>query len=223
MRAFLGSRWSAIGAATLAAGAPWLFQGSAAEFQVAARGSGPVIQPATVCYAFETIEQGSYSGFGYYCDPGVAQAAAAEEAIVPTGPCYAKVASPGLEAVIRDECAWLDFWAQHTSNVFPAPPAPAVDFSKEVVVAVLSGTRSNGCYGMEITHITGNGCGGRTIHVRERVPCAGELCTLALTNNYHFVRVCKELLPLDRPLCFDHVNDAQTCGLTVGCAFPAGG
>src|SRR4029453_16919121 len=98
-----------------------------------------------------------------------------------TSPCYADVAMPEVEAIIRNECAWIDFWTEHADNVFPPPPPPTIDFDKYAVVAVISGTRPSGCYGMEITHIDNAGC-GRTIHVRERVPCPGELCTLALTN-----------------------------------------
>jgi hypothetical protein len=184
---------------------------------------GPVPSPGS-CFAFTTIDQGQYSGFGYYCQPGVPSGGAAAAVIGPSAStCYANVAQPEVEAIIRNECAWIDFWTEHSDNVFPAPPVPAVDFSRYVVVAVISGTRSNGCFGIEITHIDSTSCGGRTIHVRERVPCAGQLCTLALTNNFHFIKVCKEFLPQKLPVCFEHRLMSPTCSITAACAVPVGG
>lgn len=175
------------------------------------------ISPSLVtCYGFTTIEQGHYSGFGDYCQFASADSSESLSAAAPTV-CYASVAQPEVEAIIRNECAWADFWEEHTDNQFPPPPLPSIDFSRYVVVAVISGTRPNGCYGMEITHISKGSCGGRTIHVREQVPCAGQGCTLALTNNYHFIRVCKEFLPFDVPTCFEHRNLNEVCNLTVDC------
>jgi hypothetical protein len=172
--------------------------------------------PAVVCYSFTTIDQGNYSGFGYYCD-GTGGSSGGTPSNDTPPPCYADVAMPEFEAIIRNECAWIDFWTGHTDNMFPPPPPPTVDFDKYVVVAVISGTRPTGCYGIEITHIDNAGC-GRTIHVRERVPCpSGELCTDALTNNFHFIKVCKEFLPFEVPVCFDHKLSAPTCNLIAAC------
>ena len=183
---------------------------------------GPV--PSNACYSFTTIDQGQYSGFGYYCQPGVPGGGSEATSGGPsTAVCYATVAEPEVEAIIRNECAWIDFWTEHSDNVFPAPPVPAVDFTRYVVVAVISGTRTNGCYGIEITHIDNAACGGRTIHVRERVPCAGQFCTLALTNNFHFIQVCKEFLPHKVPVCFDHRLTAPTCTITAACIQPTDG
>lgn len=180
----------------------------------------PAAQLATAptlvtCYAFDTIEQGHYSGFGDYCQFSASDESSLSAAAATA--CYAPVAQPEVEAIIRNECAWADFWEEHTDNVWPAPPVPAVDFSRYVVVAVISGTRPNGCYGMEITKITKGSCGGRTIHVREQVPCFGQGCTLALTNNYHFIRVCKEFLPFDVPTCFEHRDQNLQCTLMAAC------
>lgn len=181
-----------------------------------------VIAPTgRVCLSFQTIDQGSYSGFGDYCETGLAQQAAELESVpfTPLGPCYAKVAMPAFEGVIRDECVWNDFWAAHTDNVFPPPPPPAVDFDKYAVIAVVSGTRPNGCYGMEIASVTSEKC-GVVVRVREIVPCAGQGCTLALTNNYHFVKICKTLVPFETPLCFEHRFDGTPCSIGVLCATP---
>ncbi len=180
----------------------------------------PAIVPGRTCYSFETIAQGQYSGFGYYCQvPATAQAPSITPVPVPNPPCYAKVAQPAFEAVIRDDCTWIDFWNEHASNVFPPPPPPSVDFDKYAVIAVVSGSRSNGCYGMEVRSVTKEKC-GVVVRVRERVPCAGELCTLALTNNFHFVKICKSLVPFKSRVCFEHNNDNVLCTIGILCASP---
>ncbi len=177
---------------------------------------------AQVCYSFQTIEQGGISGFGYYCDGYSADPRDAhQEALHEVHhsvlwPCYADVAQPRFESIIRDECVWIDYWNEHASLWEPPPPVPEIDFDRYVVVAVIAGWRPNSCYGMQITHITGNPyC--RKIHVRERVPCPGEMCLQVITNPYHFIRVCKEFLPYDVPVCFEHRNMTPLCVAYVLC------
>lgn len=40
---------------------------------------------------------------------------------------------------VNDDAAWAALWAEHTANVSPAPPRPAVDFSTQTVAAVFLG------------------------------------------------------------------------------------
>src|SRR3990167_3278268 len=56
--------------------------------------------------------------------------------------------------VIKDEGEWLTLWRRHVSNRLPAPSAPNVDFSSEMVIAVFSGGRSSGGYAIKIERIT---------------------------------------------------------------------
>lgn len=51
--------------------------------------------------------------------------------------------------VIKDSNAWSNLWAQHTRNLFPAPALPVIDFSKKMLVAVFTGKKPNGCFGIE--------------------------------------------------------------------------
>src|SRR5688500_17701404 len=64
--------------------------------------------PLTVCYSFSTIDQGQYSGFGYYCGGTGGSSGGSSSSVAP--PCYADVAMPEVVAIIRNECAWIDFW-----------------------------------------------------------------------------------------------------------------
>lgn len=175
--------------------------------------AAPAPIPTTVCYAFSTVDQGQYSGFGYYCGNPIPYSGGGGAG---PGPCYASVARPSFEAIIREECHWLDFWEKHTDNVWPPPPAPSIDFDKYVVIAVVLGNRPSGCYGVEINQISGDGC-GRKIHIRERVPCSGELCTLAITNPFHYIKVCKSFLPFDVPTCFEHRDVRSPCNAMALC------
>lgn len=178
----------------------------------------PLPRPSgSICYAFETISSGQFSGFGGYCDaplPPVGPIAECPD----DGICRAKVARPALSAVIRDACAWEDLWAQHVSFIYPQPPAPEVDFHKYVVVAVIAPPRPNGCYGMAIDRITRNG-DARKVHVVEYVPCPDPnvACTQVITNAHHFIKVCKQFLPPEVPVCFENRYSSNDCRILGVC------
>ncbi len=164
--------------------------------------------PRNVCYGFSTIDLGQYSQFGDYCGGDFFEV----RFTTGTPPCYADVAHPAVEMIIRDDCAWNDFWEQHAGG-----PPPTVDFDRDVVVAVISGPKPNGgCLGIEITHIQPTDCGVK-IFIRERIPC-DEFCNRSITNPYHIIRVCKQLLPYEKPTCFERRNQPPTCNLYLECA-----
>jgi hypothetical protein len=55
---------------------------------------------------------------------------------------FSGVRVPHLAAV-NDDAAWAALWAGHTSNISPAPPRPAVDFTTQTVAAVFLGETTN--------------------------------------------------------------------------------
>ncbi len=201
----------------------WAFVAAAAAAATAIAGPGagpipapgPIPVPRAVCYQFNTIAIGQYSGFGYYCGAPLNDPSP-DPSTDPAPPCYTAVAQPEFEAVIRGECAWIDFWTAHTSNIFPPPPVPDVDFDRFVVIALVAGPRPDGCRGIEVTQIVNDGCGTKVL-MRERVPCPGEACTDAITNPFHFVKVCKQFVPFERPVCFEHRRIHVPCVLTAAC------
>jgi hypothetical protein len=67
---------------------------------------------------------------------------------------------PGT-SVIRDAAEWESVWARITARSMPKTPAPAIDFSKEMVVFVALGSRSSGGYAAEVVHVvaTNDGIG----------------------------------------------------------------
>ncbi len=68
-----------------------------------------------------TLSKGAISGFGY-ADPEFT----------------------GEDLVIWNTEDWLAFWNEHVALLDPPPPAPAVDFQRHAVIAVVQGRQSSG-------------------------------------------------------------------------------
>lgn len=58
--------------------------------------------------------------------------------------------------VIRNRIDWQNFYKAATSDYFPQPTAPSIDFSKVVVVVVASGEKSTGGYQTLISRVFDN-------------------------------------------------------------------
>jgi hypothetical protein len=54
------------------------------------------------------------------------------------------------EEVLRDQAAWTNWWNRHSAPRTKPPAPPAVDFAKEMVVAVTMGRQKTGGFGIEI-------------------------------------------------------------------------
>lgn len=91
-------------------------------------------------------------------------------------------------AVARDGASWNALWTQHMAIVMPPPPAPAVDFTSRMVVAVFIGMRPNGCYGASITDVT-QANSNTTVYFQEITPQPMSVCTQAVTAPSHIVSV----------------------------------
>ena len=111
---------------------------------------------------FETVVQTSYSGFD---DP--------------------------QKRVIRSVGEWDQVWRTLYASQRPAPPLPAVDFSREVVVLAAAGERSNGCYSIEATRARLIGDGTVEFELTETVPGAACGCTQAVTQPVHLIRMAR--------------------------------
>ena len=88
------------------------------------------------------------------------------------------------QAVARSPAEWEALWKAHAT----ARPAPAVDFSSEMVAAVFLGARPSGGFGVEIT---GARLDGETlvIHYVEQRPGRRDVVTQMLTSPFHIVRL----------------------------------
>jgi len=55
--------------------------------------------------------------------------------------------------VIKNKAGWEKLWAEHGKLNSPGTNAPAVDFEKEMVIAVTMGTKRTGGYAIEIVGV----------------------------------------------------------------------
>lgn len=90
--------------------------------------------------------------------------------------------------IIRDTDGWEKFWKQHSVPGSSAAKIPAVNFSKEMAIAVTMGVKRTGGYTIEIVRVE---MAGKTlrIFVKQTSPPPGALTIQALTAPFHFVAV----------------------------------
>jgi hypothetical protein len=55
--------------------------------------------------------------------------------------------------VIRSDAEWRDAWSRLVGHVTPAPEAPAIDFTKEMVLIAAMGSRPTAGYMIHIAHV----------------------------------------------------------------------
>lgn len=90
------------------------------------------------------------------------------------------------QVLVRTEAEWTKLWQQHN----PDHPKPAVDFAKEMVVAVFMGSRPNAGFSTTITAATAAN-GALLVRYKETMPAAGIVSAQVLTFPYHIVAINK--------------------------------
>jgi hypothetical protein len=90
------------------------------------------------------------------------------------------------QVLVRTEAEWTKLWQQHA----PDQPKPAVDFSKEMVVAVFMGSRPNAGFSTTITAATAAN-GALLVRYNETTPRAGAVSAQILTFPYHIVAISR--------------------------------
>ena len=93
-----------------------------------------------------------------------------------------------LQIVARNQDEWTALWRQHVSSDSGSRPPPAVDFDKEVVVALFLGDKPTGGYDVQISRAE-QSSEALTIYYREKNPSPGSMVTQALTQPFHIVRI----------------------------------
>jgi hypothetical protein len=88
------------------------------------------------------------------------------------------------QAVARTDAEWSALWKAHDPN----RPAPKVDFTKEMVVAVFLGSRPTAGFGVEIVGAEVRN-GALVVRYREARPAADAITAQILTSPYHIVAV----------------------------------
>jgi len=88
------------------------------------------------------------------------------------------------QLVVRSEAEWKTLWQEHA----PDRPAPAVDFTRDMVIGVFLGTRTTGGYGVEITG-TRQDRGSLIVEYRETRPGRGAITAQVITTPFHLVAI----------------------------------
>lgn len=88
------------------------------------------------------------------------------------------------QSVARTAAEWQTLWSQHVLG----RPAPVVDFTKQMVVAVFLGSRSSSGYAVQITGVRKD---GNTLVVQwaERKPEPGMMAAQVMTAPSHIATV----------------------------------
>jgi len=94
-----------------------------------------------------------------------------------------------LTASARTEAEWAALWKKHNYD----KPAPAVDFSKEMIVAVFAGSRPTAGFAVDITSAAERE-GRLVVSYRETKPGGGAITAQVLTSPYHIAAVPKSAL-----------------------------
>jgi hypothetical protein len=89
-----------------------------------------------------------------------------------------------LQAVARSDAEWTALWKKHNFD----RPAPSVDFSTDIIVAVFMGSRPTAGFAVEIVSVATRD-GGLVARYRETAPPRGTVTAQVLTAPYHIVAV----------------------------------
>ncbi len=87
------------------------------------------------------------------------------------------------EVAVRSADEWRALWSAHATG-----QAPAVDFSRFMVVGVFLGTRNTAGYAAEVVRVQSQGA-VVTVEYRERRPAADALTLQVLTAPFHLVSI----------------------------------
>jgi hypothetical protein len=97
--------------------------------------------------------------------------------------------------VVREDASWARLWAEIHAGVDPVPPRPAVDFARDMLIAVAAGTRPSGGFSIKVRRVTTRGGGALEVAVLETCPHPGARVSMALTQPVEVVRVLRLAQP----------------------------
>ena len=90
------------------------------------------------------------------------------------------------QAIARSADEWEKLWAEHAGN----RERPAVDFSREMVVALFAGTRPTAGYSVEIVGVRGEG-DTTIVEYRESAPPRDAITAQVMTSPFVIVAIPK--------------------------------
>jgi hypothetical protein len=106
-----------------------------------------------------------------------------------------------LQVAVRTQDMWESLWKRHTSIQSPPLPAPAVNFTTEMVVGLFAGEKTTGGYEVEITRAEVK---DSTLYIYyvEKSPASGGMAIQALTQPFYLAKLPR----YDTPVVFVKLN-----------------
>jgi hypothetical protein len=89
------------------------------------------------------------------------------------------------QVVARTAAEWSALWRRHAAG----RPAPPVDLSKEMVVAVFLGSRNTGGYAVDVVSVGREASGVVMVRYRERTPPRGAVTAQVITAPYVIIAI----------------------------------
>ena len=112
---------------------------------------------------------------------------------LPVSPVYRSMQSAfgeSVELVVRSDSEWARVWlAAHPNRAAAPPPAPAIDFTTDLVLLVSPGMQPTGGVGVVIDTVVARADGGTDVMYTVSRPGAGCMATQQLTAPVDVVRV----------------------------------
>ncbi len=110
--------------------------------------------------------------------------------------------------VITTEAEWLRVFSEIAPHVFVGDYMPAIDFTKESVVAVFAGQKPNGGYGFG-AYLSGLRQPGKslTVHISENSPGPNCVTEQVLTTPYVLIKIPKT----DQKIVFETTRSVVDC------------
>lgn len=109
---------------------------------------------------------------------------------------YSNLSYPAGDYVFSVSADYEAFYNELVCSVTIPCTIPAVDFSTDMVLAVVMGQRSSGGYSIDIKEVFSNN-ETLSVVVETMSPAPGDVVTLALTNPYDIVTIAKTDLTIN--------------------------
>lgn len=109
--------------------------------------------------------------------------------------------------VIRDADSYRALWARHSVGMDPAPSPPAIDFSREMLIAVFAGAQPTAGYRWTVLSLSEEN-GSLAVHLRLDQPGPGCAVAQVVTQPYLLVKTDRSRLPV----VFHVVPKTVSCG-----------
>ncbi len=92
--------------------------------------------------------------------------------------------------VFNSSDAFSDFLAKHHANRVPVPPVPEIDFTKEMVVAVIDTPHQTGGYSVEVKGVQESET-ALLVKAVKTSPAPGCMVPQVFTRPYHIIKTAK--------------------------------